>query len=40
MALITIVAVVLATETFQDDIAADQPQEQRLIAESTGEASG
>lgn len=40
MALITIVAVVLATETFQDDIAADQPQERRLIAESTGEASG
>jgi len=40
MALITIVAVVLATETFQDDIAADQPQEQRLIAESTGGASG
>ena len=40
MASITIVAVVLATETFQDDIAADQPQERRLIAESTGEASG
>lgn len=40
MALITIVAVVLATETFQDDIAADQPGERRLIAESTGEASG
>ena len=40
MALITIVAVVLATETFQDDIAADQPQERRLIAESMGEASG
>ena len=40
MALITIVAVVLATETFQEDIAADQPQERRLIAESTGEASG
>jgi len=40
MASITIVAVVLATETFQDDIAADQPQEQRLIAESTGGASG
>ncbi len=40
MALITIVAVVLATETFQEDIAADQPQEHRLIAESTGETSG
>jgi metabolite-proton symporter len=40
MASITIVAVVLATETFQDDIAADQPQERRLIAESTGGASG
>ena len=40
MALITIVAVVLATETFQDDIAADQPQERRLIADSMGEASG
>lgn len=40
MALITIVAVILATETFQDDIAADQPGERRLIAESTGEASG
>ena len=40
MALITIVAVVLATETFQEDIAADQPEERRLIAESTGEASG
>ena len=40
MALITIVAVVLASETFQDDIAADQPQERRLIAESMGEASG
>ena len=40
MAVITIVAVVLATETFQDDIAADQPQERRLIAESTGEAGG
>ncbi|MDQ4128651.1 MAG: MHS family MFS transporter [Actinomycetota bacterium] len=39
MAVITIVAVVLATETFQEDIAADQPREQRLIAESTGEAS-
>jgi len=40
MAVITIVAVVLATETFQDDIVADQPQERRLIAESTGEAGG
>ena len=40
MALITIVAVILATETFQEDIAADQPQERRLIAESTGETSG
>jgi MFS transporter, MHS family, shikimate and dehydroshikimate transport protein len=40
MALITIVAVVLASETFQDDIAADQPQERRLIADSMGEASG
>ena len=40
MALITIVAVVLASETFQDDIAVDQPQERRLIADSTGEASG
>ena len=40
MALITIVAVVLATETFQEDIAADQPEERRLIAESTGEAGG
>ena len=40
MALITIAAVVLATETFQEDIAADQPQERRLIAESAGETSG
>ena len=40
MAAITIVAVVLATETFQDDITADQPQERRFIAESTGGAGG
>jgi MFS family permease len=40
MALITILAVVLATETFQDDINADQGAERQLIAERTGDASG
>jgi MFS family permease len=40
MALITILAVVLATETFQDDINADQGAERRLIAESGGDAAG
>ena len=33
MALITITAVVLATETFQDDINVDQEQERQLIRE-------
>jgi len=36
MALITILAVVLATETFREDINADQGAERRLIAESGG----
>ncbi|TCJ20277.1 MFS transporter [Rubrobacter taiwanensis] len=36
MALITIVAVVLATETFREDIAADQQEERQLIAERKG----
>jgi MFS transporter, MHS family, shikimate and dehydroshikimate transport protein len=39
MALITIVSVYLATETFQEDIAADQEQERRLIRASSGDAS-
>lgn len=36
MALITILAVVLATETFSDDISADDQAEDKLIAESAG----
>ncbi|MEW6637343.1 MAG: MFS transporter [Actinomycetota bacterium] len=36
MALITIVAVLVATETFSEDIAADDQAEQQLIAESAG----
>ncbi len=36
MALITIAAVFLATETFRDDINADRGAERQLIAESTG----
>ncbi|HSL00988.1 MAG TPA: MFS transporter [Rubrobacteraceae bacterium] len=39
MALITIVAVILATETFQEDIGADQDQERRLIRASSGDDS-
>ena len=39
MALITIVAVVLATETFQDDINVDQEQERQLIRASSGDDS-
>jgi len=33
MALITVISVILATETFQEDIAATQPQERRIVAE-------
>lgn len=39
MAVITIVAVILATETFQDDIAADQDQERELIRTGSEDAS-
>jgi metabolite-proton symporter len=39
MALITITAVVLATETFQDDINVDQEQERQLIRASSGDDS-
>lgn len=37
MALITVISVILATETFQDDIQETQEAEQRLISERTGE---
>ncbi len=37
MALITVVSVILASETFQDDINATHEQERRLISESGGE---
>jgi hypothetical protein len=40
MALITIIAVVLATETHREDINADRGAERRLIAESGGETAG
>jgi MFS family permease len=36
MALITVISVLLATETFRGDIAAEHEQERRLIAESGG----
>jgi MHS family shikimate/dehydroshikimate transporter-like MFS transporter len=38
MALITVVSVILASETFQEDILETQAEEQRLIAEGPGEA--
>ena len=34
MAFVTVISVVLATETFRSDIVRDQPEEQTLIAES------
>jgi MFS family permease len=34
MALITVISVLLASETFQGDIAAEQPEERRLVTES------
>jgi hypothetical protein len=37
MALITVISVILATETFQGDIQETQEAEQRLIAESSRE---
>ncbi|MDP8952966.1 MAG: MHS family MFS transporter [Actinomycetota bacterium] len=37
MALLTTVSVILAAETFRDDINEDQPQERQLIAESQGQ---
>ncbi len=37
MALITVISVILATETFQGDIYETQEAEQRLISERTGE---
>jgi hypothetical protein len=36
MALLTTVSVILAAETYRDDIHEDQPQERRLIAERRG----
>ena len=33
MAFVTVISVVLATETFRSDIVRDQPEEQRLIPE-------
>jgi MFS transporter, MHS family, shikimate and dehydroshikimate transport protein len=38
MALITVVSVILASETFQEDILETQAEERRLIAEGPGEA--
>ena len=34
MAFVTVISVVLATETFRSDIVRDQPEEQPLIVES------
>jgi metabolite-proton symporter len=38
MALITVVSVILASETYQEDILATQAEERRLVAEGPGEA--
>jgi hypothetical protein len=38
MALITVVSVILASETFQEDILETQAEERRLITEGPGEA--
>ena len=38
MAIVTIVAVVVATETHKDDIEAEHGAEQQLITESAGTA--